>query len=84
MPLPDYLIIRKNDWYTSELRDHEYEDTWYWCAEQDFITRDIYESLQNHIRPMGATDMVHMRGNSHFANALQVLEQFSLIPLMEK
>ena len=44
MPFPDYNIIRKNDWYTSEPRDPEYEDTWFWCAEQDFIMRDIYMS----------------------------------------
>ena len=45
--------------------------------------RDIYESLQNPIRPMGATNMTHMRKKPHFADALQILDQFGLIPLME-
>ena len=83
MANPDYLIVRKNDWYTEALRDPDYDDTMYWCAEQDYIQRDIYDTLAYPIRPMGATDMAHMRRKPHFAEALHILDQFGLLHLME-
>ena len=79
---PDYILIRRNDWYSEAERDDELDDRSFWCAEQGYIYKDVYTTLAKPIRPMAATDLDHLSRQEYFADAYNVLDQMGLLPLM--
>ncbi|KAK1632010.1 hypothetical protein QYE76_006325 [Lolium multiflorum] len=51
-----YSAIRLKNWYDDVPRDEEIEGRRYWCIEQEFIYKDIYEPMKN-LRPMQAINV---------------------------
>ena len=41
----DYAALRQKNWYEDVERDLEIEDTRFWCTEQLFIYKDIYQNI---------------------------------------
>jgi hypothetical protein len=81
MAEPDYIVLRRNDWYTAAPRDEEIEDRGFWCMEQWFIYRDVYETLKNPTRPMHAIDLAHLHSKTYFDDAISVIEKMGLTKL---
>ena len=69
----DYYLIRKKDWYLEAEHDDELDDQSFWCAEQEYIYKDIYTTLAKPIRPMGATDLDHLSRQDYFARSEDVV-----------
>ncbi|KAK1644628.1 hypothetical protein QYE76_062433 [Lolium multiflorum] len=42
-----YSAIRMKNWYEDVPRDEEIEGRRYWCIEQEFIYKDVYEPMKN-------------------------------------
>ncbi|KAK1609339.1 hypothetical protein QYE76_033012, partial [Lolium multiflorum] len=64
-----YSAIRMKNWYEDVPRDEEIEGRRYWCIEQEFIYKDIYEPMKN-LRPMQAIDVDILAENNHFEDAI--------------
>jgi hypothetical protein len=73
--------VRCKDWYTFEPRDEEIEDRGFWCQEQLFIYRDVYETLKYPTRPMHAIDLPHLQSKTYFDDAVPVIEKMGLSEL---
>ncbi|KAK1692022.1 hypothetical protein QYE76_008719 [Lolium multiflorum] len=68
-----YSAIRMKNWYEDLPRDEETEGRKFWCMEQEFIYKDIYEPMKN-LRPMQAIDVDLLAVNNHFEDAIWVLK----------
>ncbi|KAK1665685.1 hypothetical protein QYE76_053844 [Lolium multiflorum] len=68
-----YSAIRLKNWYEDLPRDEETEGRKYWCMEQEFIYKDIYEPM-NKLRPMQAIDVDVLAINNHFEDAIWLTE----------
>ncbi|KAK1647539.1 hypothetical protein QYE76_065344 [Lolium multiflorum] len=64
-----YSAIRLKNWYEDLSRDEETEGRKYWCMEQEFIYKDIYEPMKK-LRPMQAIDVEVLAVNNHFEDAI--------------
>ncbi|KAK1605259.1 hypothetical protein QYE76_028932 [Lolium multiflorum] len=67
-----YSAIRMKNWYEDLPRDEETEGRKYWCMEQEFIYKDIYEPMKK--RPMQAIDVDLLAVNNHFEDAIWVVQ----------
>ncbi|KAK1564280.1 hypothetical protein QYE76_018489 [Lolium multiflorum] len=63
-----YSALRMNNWYEDVPRDEEIEGRRFWCIEQEFIYKDIYEPMKK-LRPMQAIDVDILAENNHFEDA---------------
>ena len=79
---PEYGLIRRKDWYTEDRRDNDLTDRSFWCAEQEYIYKDVYATLSKPIRPMATIDLTHLSKQQYFADAYNVLDQMGLLHLM--
>ncbi|KAK1678919.1 hypothetical protein QYE76_039767 [Lolium multiflorum] len=77
-----YSAIRMKNWYEDLPRDEETEGRKYWCMEQEFIYKDIYEPMKK-VRPMQAIDVDVLAVNNHFADAIWVAGRMGLKDLMK-
>ncbi|KAK1652560.1 hypothetical protein QYE76_070365 [Lolium multiflorum] len=77
-----YSAIRLKNWYEDLPRDEEIEGRRYWCMEQEFIYRDIYEPMKN-LRPMQAIDVDILAINNHFEDAIWVAGRMGLLDIMK-
>ncbi|KAK1679271.1 hypothetical protein QYE76_040119 [Lolium multiflorum] len=64
-----YSAIRLKNWYDDVPRDEDIAGRRYWCTEQEFIYKDIYEPMKN-LRPMQAIDVDILAINNHFEDAI--------------
>ncbi|KAK1627446.1 hypothetical protein QYE76_001761 [Lolium multiflorum] len=76
-----YSAIRMKNWYEDVPRDEEIEGRRFWCIEQEFIYKDIYEPMKN-LRPMQAID-VDILANNHFEDAIWVAGRLGLHDIMK-
>jgi hypothetical protein len=81
MAEPDYIVVRRSDWYTGAPRDEEIEDRGFWCQEQWFIYHDVYEGLKNPTRPMHAIDLPLIRRKTYFDDVVSMIEKLGLTEL---
>ncbi|KAK1619716.1 hypothetical protein QYE76_025233 [Lolium multiflorum] len=77
-----YSAIRLKNWYEDVPRDEEIEGRRYWCMEQEFIYKDIYEPMKN-LRPMQAIDVDILAENNHFEDAIWVAGRMGLLDIMK-
>ncbi|KAK1649930.1 hypothetical protein QYE76_067735 [Lolium multiflorum] len=77
-----YSAIRLKNWYEDLPRDEETEGRKYWCMEQEFIYKDIYEPMKK-LRPMQAIDVDVLAINNHFEDAIWVTGRMGLQDLMK-
>ncbi|KAK1626770.1 hypothetical protein QYE76_001085 [Lolium multiflorum] len=77
-----YSAIRMKNWYEDLPRDEETEGRKYWCMEQEFIYKDIYEPMKK-VRPMQAIDVDVLAVNNHFEDAIWVTGRMGLQDLMK-
>ncbi|KAK1649256.1 hypothetical protein QYE76_067061 [Lolium multiflorum] len=77
-----YAAIRQKNWYEDVQRDDEIEDTRFWCLEQEFIFKDIYEPMKK-VRPMQAINVEKLAVNDHFEDAIWVTGRMGLQDLMK-
>lgn len=77
-----YAAIRQKNWYEDIERELDIEDPRFWCMEQLFIFKDIYEP-KTKVRPMQAIDVDQLSDNDHFAYAVWVTERMGLHKLMK-
>ncbi|KAK1683930.1 hypothetical protein QYE76_044778 [Lolium multiflorum] len=77
-----YSAIRMKNWYEDLPRDEETEGRKYWCMEQEFIYKDIYEPMKK-VRPMQAIDVDVLAVNNHFEDAIWVTGRMGLKDLMK-
>ncbi|KAK1618743.1 hypothetical protein QYE76_024260 [Lolium multiflorum] len=77
-----YSAIRMKNWYEDVPRDEEIEGRRYWCMEQEFIYKDIYEPMKN-LRPMQAIDVDILAENNHFEDAIWVAGRMGLLDIMK-
>ncbi|KAK1699232.1 hypothetical protein QYE76_015929 [Lolium multiflorum] len=77
-----YSAIRMKNWYEDLPRDEETEGRKFWCMEQEFIYKDIYEPMKK-VRPMQAIDVDVLAVNNHFADAIWVAGRMGLKDLMK-
>ncbi|KAK1662194.1 hypothetical protein QYE76_050353 [Lolium multiflorum] len=77
-----YSAIRMKNWYEDLPRDEEIEGRRYWCMEQEFIYKDIYEPMKN-LRPMQAIDVDLLAVNNHFEDAIWVAGRLGLKDIMK-
>ncbi|KAK1646122.1 hypothetical protein QYE76_063927, partial [Lolium multiflorum] len=82
MDLISYSAIRLKNWYEDLSRDEETEGRKYWCMEQEFIYKDIYEPMKK-LRPMQAIDVDVLAVNNHFEDAIWVTGRMGLQDLMK-
>ncbi|KAK1682867.1 hypothetical protein QYE76_043715 [Lolium multiflorum] len=82
MDLISYSAIRLKNWYEDLPRDEETEGRKYWCMEQEFIYKDIYEPMKK-LRPMQAIDVDVLAVNNHFEDAIWVTGRMGLQDLMK-
>ncbi|KAK1609161.1 hypothetical protein QYE76_032834 [Lolium multiflorum] len=79
MDIVTYASIRQKKWYEDVQRDDEIEDRRFWCLEQEFIFKDIYEPMKK-VRPMQAINVEKLAVNDHFADAIwATLRRFASI-----
>ena len=78
----EYFLIRKKDWYEEAEKDLELDDQCYWCAEQEFIYKDVYTTLAKPIRPMAPIDLDHLSHQEYFEEAYNILDKMGLLHLM--
>ncbi|KAK1628173.1 hypothetical protein QYE76_002488 [Lolium multiflorum] len=77
-----YSAIRLKNWYDDVPRDEEIAGRRYWCIEQEFIYKDIYEPMKN-LRPMQAIDVDILAINDHFEDAIWVAGKMGLHEIMK-
>jgi hypothetical protein len=77
-----YAAIRKKYWYEDMEREFNIEDPRFWCMEQLFIFKDIYEPKPK-VRPMQPIYLGQLSNNSHFADAVWVAERMGLHKIMK-
>ncbi|KAK1585961.1 hypothetical protein QYE76_016661 [Lolium multiflorum] len=77
-----YSALRLKNWYEDLPRDEEIEGRKYWCMEQEFIYKDIYEPMKK-LRPMQAIDVDVLAINNHFEDAIWVTGRLGLQDLMK-
>ncbi|KAK1680163.1 hypothetical protein QYE76_041011 [Lolium multiflorum] len=77
-----YSAIRLKNWYDDVPRDEEIEGRRYWCIEQEFIYKDIYEPMKN-LRPMQAINVDILAVNDHFEDAIWVAGKMGLLEIMK-
>ncbi|KAK1682009.1 hypothetical protein QYE76_042857, partial [Lolium multiflorum] len=77
-----YSAIRMKNWYEDVPRDEEIEGRRYWCIEQEFIYKDVYEPMKN-LRPMQAIDVDILAENDHFEDAIWVAGRMGLLEIMK-
>jgi hypothetical protein len=41
-----YIAIHQKNWYEDLERDNDIEDKRFWCMEQEYIFKDIYEPMR--------------------------------------
>ena len=78
-----YSMMRKADWYTAQERDNNIENERFWCREQMYVYRDIYQPLQKACRPMFAHDFEYLRSKPHFNQVVYLLEKLDLVKLAQ-
>jgi hypothetical protein len=77
----DYAELRKKNWYVDGERDLDIEDTRFWCLEQLFIYKDIYQNMDK-VRPMHPLDLDTLAEKDQFQDVVWVTEQMVLHKLM--
>ncbi|KAK1696173.1 hypothetical protein QYE76_012870 [Lolium multiflorum] len=77
-----YSAIRMKNWYEDVPRDEEIEGRRYWCIEQEFIYKDVYEPMKN-LRPMQAINVDILAVNDHFEDAIWVAGRMGLLEIMK-
>ncbi|XP_071685003.1 uncharacterized protein [Lolium perenne] len=77
-----YSALRLKNWYEDLPRDEEIEGRRYWCMEQMYIYKDIYEPMKN-LRPMQAIDVDILAENDHFEDAIWVVGRMGLKDIMK-
>ncbi|KAK1647983.1 hypothetical protein QYE76_065788 [Lolium multiflorum] len=77
-----YSAIRMKNWYEDVPRDEEIEGRRYWCIEQEFIYKDVYEPMKN-LRPMQAINVDILAENDHFEDAIWVAGRMGLLEIMK-
>ncbi|KAK1618138.1 hypothetical protein QYE76_023655 [Lolium multiflorum] len=77
-----YSAIRMKNWYEDVPRDEEIEGRRYWCIEQEFIYKDVYEPMKN-LRPMQAINVDILAINDHFEDAIWVAGRMGLLEIMK-
>ncbi|KAK1607075.1 hypothetical protein QYE76_030748 [Lolium multiflorum] len=82
MDIVSYAAIRQKNWYEDIERDDEIEDKRFWCMEQEFIFKDIYEPMKK-MRPMQAINVDLLAANNHFEDAIWVTDRMGLQDLMK-
>ena len=78
----DYILVRRKDWYSEVECDHGLLDQSFWCAEQEYIYKDVYATLSKPIRPMSATNLDHLSKQEYWSEAYDILDKLGLLPLM--
>ncbi|KAK1647292.1 hypothetical protein QYE76_065097 [Lolium multiflorum] len=73
MDIVSYAATRMKNWYEDLARDDEIEVKRFWCLEQEFIYKDIYEPMKK-VRPMQAINVDDLAINNHFEDAIWVTE----------
>ncbi|KAK1633022.1 hypothetical protein QYE76_007337 [Lolium multiflorum] len=82
MDIISYQAIRMKNWYEDLPRDEEREGRKYWCMEQEFIYKDIYEPMRK-VRPMQVIDVDILAVSNHFEDAIWVAGRLGLKDLMK-
>ncbi|KAK1660264.1 hypothetical protein QYE76_048423 [Lolium multiflorum] len=82
MDIVTYVALRMKNWYEDLPRDEETEGRKFWCMEQEFIYKDIYEPMKK-VRPMQAIDVDLLAVNNHFEDAIWVTGRMGLQDLMK-
>ncbi|KAK1698754.1 hypothetical protein QYE76_015451 [Lolium multiflorum] len=82
MDIVTYAAIRQKNWYEDVERDNEIEGRRFWCLEQEFIYKDIYEPMKK-VRPMQAINVDLLAENDHFEDAIWVTGRMGLKELMK-
>ncbi|KAK1682994.1 hypothetical protein QYE76_043842 [Lolium multiflorum] len=77
-----YSAIRMKNWYEDLPRDEETEGRKFWCMEQEYIYKDIYEPMPK-VRPMQAINVEDLSENNHFEDAIWVTGRMGLQDLMK-
>ncbi|KAK1605066.1 hypothetical protein QYE76_028739 [Lolium multiflorum] len=77
-----YSAIRLKNWYDDVPRDEDIAGRRYWCTEQEFIYKDIYEPMKN-LRPMQAINVDILAINDHFEDAIWVAGRMGLLDIMK-
>ncbi|KAK1678905.1 hypothetical protein QYE76_039753 [Lolium multiflorum] len=75
-------VDQKKNWYDDVPRDEDIAGRRYWCTEQEFIFKDIYEPMKN-LRPMQAIDVEILTINNHFEDAIWVAGRMGLHDIMK-
>ncbi|KAK1611280.1 hypothetical protein QYE76_034953 [Lolium multiflorum] len=82
MDIVSYAALRMKNWYEELPRDEETEGRKFWCMQQEFIYKDIYEPMKK-VRPMQAINVELLAENDHFADAIWVTGRMGLHDLMK-
>ncbi|KAK1649922.1 hypothetical protein QYE76_067727 [Lolium multiflorum] len=82
MDIVTYAATRMKNWYEDLTRDDEIEGRRFWCMEQEFIYKDIYEPMRK-VRPMQAINVDLLAVNNHFEDAIWVTGRMGLQDLMK-
>ncbi|KAK1662579.1 hypothetical protein QYE76_050738 [Lolium multiflorum] len=82
MDIISYSAIRQKNWYEDVERELDIEDRRFWCMEQIYIFKDIYEPMKK-VRPMQAIDVEVLSQNNHFEDAIWVTGRMGLQKLMK-
>jgi hypothetical protein len=77
----EYAAIRQKNWYEDMERNLEIEDTRFWCTEQLFTYKDIYQKMDK-LRPMHRLALDTLAEKDHFSDVVWVTEQMGLHKLM--
>jgi hypothetical protein len=77
----DYAAVRQKNWYEGVEMDLEIEDTRFWCTEQLFICKYIYQKMDK-VRPMHPLDIDTLAEKDHFQVDVWVTRQMGLHKLM--
>ncbi|KAK1612793.1 hypothetical protein QYE76_036466 [Lolium multiflorum] len=77
-----HAAIRQKNWYEDIERDDDIEDKRFWCMEQEYIFKDIYEPMKK-VRPMQAINVDLLAVNNHFEDAIWVTGRMGLQDLMK-
>ncbi|KAK1646708.1 hypothetical protein QYE76_064513 [Lolium multiflorum] len=82
MNIISYAAIRMKNWYEDVARDEEIVGRRFWCMEQEYIYKDIYEPMKK-VRPMQAINVEDLAENNHFEDAIWVTGRMGLQDLMK-
>ena len=69
MDIVTYAALRQKNWYEDVELELDIEDPRFWCMEQIFIFKDIYEPMKK-VGPMQAIDMELLSQNDYFEDAM--------------